>query len=211
MGKLFSKILRAFVFFAAKKANANKSFSTFAKATVDKGKRRWGSAVAQGYGGTSWGRGKEPFLQKFFSSSQSTDPYWEQSEIKKGETRKGFIMRKFLMLSVAAASLLILAGCSDSPKQVTRKWHKAILAGDLNTANKLSTSNTAVLNAIIVEMVKDKNNETVKKNVEQSLKNINSAQEKITGDTAEVSIEGANKPIQLKKVEGEWKVDVKKN
>ena len=30
------------------------------------------------------GRGKEPFLQKVFSSSPSTDPYWEQSVIKSG-------------------------------------------------------------------------------------------------------------------------------
>ena len=119
-------------------------------------------------------------------------------------------MRKFLTLTVAIAGLLVLAGCSDSPKEVTKKWHKAILAGDLNAANKLSTSQTAVLNAIIVEMAKDKNNDTVKKNLEKNLKNINSAKEKITGDTAEVSIEGDNKPMQLKKVDGEWKVDVKK-
>jgi hypothetical protein len=43
----------------------------------DKGKRRWGSAVAGGYGGTSWGRGKEPFLEKVFPSSPSSHhPYF---------------------------------------------------------------------------------------------------------------------------------------
>jgi hypothetical protein len=49
----------------------NKRFSTFAKATVDREKGRCGSAVAGGYGGTSWGRGKELIQQKFFPSSPS--------------------------------------------------------------------------------------------------------------------------------------------
>ena len=33
--------------------SAKKRFSSFAKATEDKGKKGWSSAVAQGYGGTS--------------------------------------------------------------------------------------------------------------------------------------------------------------
>ena len=46
-------------------------FSTFAKASADRGKGGWGSAVAAGYGGTSWGSGKEPIQQKVFPFSPS--------------------------------------------------------------------------------------------------------------------------------------------
>ena len=54
-----------------KKINANKRFFTFAKALADRGKKGWGSAVAVGYGGTSWFREKEPFLKKVFFPSPS--------------------------------------------------------------------------------------------------------------------------------------------
>ena len=48
------------------------------------GKKRWGSAVVQGYGWTSWGSGKEAIRQKFFPSSPSPtiNLHREQNEKK---------------------------------------------------------------------------------------------------------------------------------
>jgi hypothetical protein len=57
--------------------SANKRFSTFAKASADRGKKGWGSAVAVGYGGTSWSREKEPFLKKVFSLPQVHYPLYQ--------------------------------------------------------------------------------------------------------------------------------------
>ena len=55
---MFSKILRAFAFLRSKKQMPIKGLEK-------------GDGV--------WGRGKEPFLQKVFFPSSSTDLYWEQS------------------------------------------------------------------------------------------------------------------------------------
>ena len=57
---MFSQILRAFIFLLIKKINAKKRL----------GRKGWGSAVAAGYGGTSWSREKEPFLKRAFSPPQ---------------------------------------------------------------------------------------------------------------------------------------------
>ena len=70
-------------------------------------------------------------------------------------------MKKLFALLVAAAGMFLLTGCSDSPKDVAGKWVSAIVEGDAETANKYSTDNVKLINAILID--------TVKKNDKKSL------------------------------------------
>ena len=117
-------------------------------------------------------------------------------------------MRKFLTIMLAAFGLLLLAGCSDSPKDVTKNWMQALVDGDVEKANEYSTSNVHLVNAILVESLKGEADK--KAEAKKSLEKIDSAREEIDGDTAKVFVEGDDDPITLKKVDGEWKVDIKK-
>ncbi len=116
-------------------------------------------------------------------------------------------MKKFMVMLMAVAGMLFLAGCSDSPKDVVGKWAEAITEGDLDTANEYSTSNVHVLNAIMVSAVKDKKEGGEK--FAANMEKLDNATEEINGDTAKVTFEDGE-AIDLKKVDGDWKVDVKK-
>ena len=117
-------------------------------------------------------------------------------------------MKKFLMLAAVFAGMFILTGCSDSPKDVAEKWVTALIDGDVEEANKYSTSDAKVLNAMFVSaMEKD---EDQKKEMEKALDAIDDAEEKIDGDTAKLVFKDGEGNIDLKKVDGEWKVNVEK-
>lgn len=117
-------------------------------------------------------------------------------------------MKKFLMMLVAFAGLFILSGCKDSPKDVVQKWGQALIDGNLDEANKYSTDNVKLLNAFAVEGFKK--NAEQKAKFEKDIKELDNATETIKGDTAELKVKGEDKPMTLKKVDGEWKVDVEK-
>ena len=117
-------------------------------------------------------------------------------------------MKKFLMMLVAFAGLFILSGCKDSPKEVVQKWSQALIDGNLDEANKYSTAKVQVLNPIIIAGMKEDAKD--KAEFEKNIKELDNATETIKGDTAEVKVKGDDDPITLKKVDGEWKVDVEK-
>ena len=118
-------------------------------------------------------------------------------------------MRKFLTIMLAAFGLLLLAGCKDSPKQVAKNWMQAIADGDVETANKYSTSKVHVINALAVAGVKEDPN--AKKEITDSIAKIDNAREEINGDTAKLYENSSDTdPLTLKKVDGEWKVDMEK-
>lgn len=118
-------------------------------------------------------------------------------------------MKKFLMMLAACAGLFVVAGCSDSPKEVTEKWLSALAEGDLETANKYSTGKVAILNAMIVEGIKE--GDSNKEQIEKSLDAVRNAKEEIDGDTAKVYVdEDKDSPVTLVKVDGDWKVDAQK-
>jgi putative sterol carrier protein len=118
-------------------------------------------------------------------------------------------MKKFLMLLVAVAGLFILAGCTESPKDVATEWAAAIAIGDVETANEYSTENTHVLNALVIASLED----DIEKQAEflEGAAELEDGEVKISddGNTAVIYVDG--KPaVNLTKVDGEWKVDVKK-
>ena len=120
-------------------------------------------------------------------------------------------MKKFVVLLAALAGVFVLTGCADSPKEVSKKWMKALVAQDLKTANEYSTEKVHVLNAFIVESIKKEKSGKTKDGIEQSLKDIDSCKVTIDGDKAVIAKEGSsNDSFKLKKVDGDWKVDVEK-
>jgi len=121
-------------------------------------------------------------------------------------------MKKILSLMLAVCGLLLFAGCSDSPKDVAKKYTVALVDGDLEKANEYSTERTHKLNAWIIGMMSDsESKEKVKKDLDESLDKIDDCREEIDGDTAKLYEDENDKtPMILKKVDGDWKVDATK-
>lgn len=116
---------------------------------------------------------------------------------------------KSLSLIAASFAMLLLTGCGESPEDVARKYMTALIEGDLDTMNKVSTAQTTQLNGFfIAAMENDPKKEEKKAKMKAGLK---FDKTEIDGEYAKVYIEGNDNPMTLKKVDGEWKVDVKKN
>ena len=109
---------------------------------------------------------------------------------------------------------LLFVGCADSPKDVTKKYMQALEKGDVTEANKYSTERTQALNGLVVSMMNQANKEAdkdSKSEFKENLKKIDNARTEIDGDNAKVYFSDDDKdPITLKKVDGDWKVDVEK-
>ena len=121
-------------------------------------------------------------------------------------------MKKLSAMLLALAGLFILAGCSDSPRDVTVKWAKAIVDGDVKKANEYTTEKTRPINGLMVGVLSadDENGKKAKAEFEANIDKLKKAKEEINGDEAKVTVEGESKPITLKKVDGKWKVDAQK-
>ena len=109
---------------------------------------------------------------------------------------------------------LLFVGCADSPKDVTKKYMQALEKGDVTEANKYSTERTQALNGLVVSMMNQANKEAdkdSKSEFKENLKKLDNARTEIDGDNAKVYFSDDDKdPITLKKVDGDWKVDVEK-
>ena len=108
---------------------------------------------------------------------------------------------------------LLLVGWGKSPKDAAKKWMQAIEKGDLTEANKYSTEKTHLLNGMIVSMMDKAGKEGKKsdKDFKEGLKKIDEARVEIDGDVAKIySSDDDSNPMILKKVDGDWKVDVQK-
>ena len=106
---------------------------------------------------------------------------------------------------------LMLVGCSDSPKTVAKKWMQAIEKGDVAEANKYSTERTHVLNGFVASMVNEAKGKDTKKDFKEGLEKLDDARVEIDGDRAKIyTSDDDDNPMTLKKVDGDWKVDVEK-
>ncbi len=119
-------------------------------------------------------------------------------------------LKKTLLLALAAVSVTILAGCSDTPADAAGKWRDAIVAGSVDEANKYSTKEAQILNSFMVAAIKEnKDNEDIEK-----FKSVKFENGEIKEDTATVYTigeDGKKEPMEMKKVDGKWLVDAKKN
>ena len=103
-----------------------------------------------------------------------------------------------------AVSMVFLAGCgNDSPKAVAQKYQKAIVSGDINGANEISTERTRQLNVFIMSMMSEK--EKAKTFADSNFDTV-----KIEGNKAVVTSNNGG-TIELVKQDGKWLVDVNKD
>ena len=119
-------------------------------------------------------------------------------------------MKKLLFWGMALAGAILLTGCSDdSPQDVAVKWGNALIAEDLNTANKYSTEKMKPLNGMVIGMMSDKK---AKDEICAHVQKWQNGQVKIEGDTATVFVKDPKDKdaVTLKKVDGKWKVEAQK-
>ena len=120
-------------------------------------------------------------------------------------------MKKIMMLVIACMGVLFLAGCSDDPQDVAKKWAQALEKQDVETANKYSTEKTQFFNMMIVDAVK-KDQGNVRKNLDEMISKVSSSKVEINGDEAVITVNTNDKDTKykMKKVDGKWKVNVSK-
>lgn len=123
-------------------------------------------------------------------------------------------MKKLSLILMTLAAVFVFAACgakASSPKDVAVKWFQALLDGDVNTANELSTDQTKALNALFAAgfTSEEKGSDDAKES-KAMLEQLKKAEEKINGDSATLVIDG-EEGLTLKKVDGKWKVDFQKD
>ena len=127
--------------------------------------------------------------------------------------------KAFSLMFMFFAFALLVIGCSNSPETVAKKWGKAIIEGDLKEANKYSTEKTSAANAFYIswlstskQKAEEKNDYTEYLKVKEELE-YKDARVEIDGDVAKIYTKNEGKSysiMKLKKVNGDWKVDIEK-
>ena len=128
--------------------------------------------------------------------------------------------KAFSLVCMFFAFALLVIGCSDPPETVAKKWGKAIIEGDLKEANKYSTEKTSSANAIYISWLIDSKQIAEKKNdyteylkAKEALE-FKDARVEIDGDVAKIYTKDDKWKLysdtKLKKVNGDWKVDIEK-
>lgn len=114
----------------------------------------------------------------------------------------------------ACASLAILAGCSGSTPGDTALAMRADMCKtkDFASMTKYLTEESKPMMAMVTQMASSPEKKaTMDKNLaETCAKPAKVESEKITGDTAEVTLVG-DKPMKMRKVDGKWLIVISKN
>ena len=121
-------------------------------------------------------------------------------------------MKKFFVALFAFAAMFVFVGCSDSPKDVVKKWTDALREGDLKKANAYTEEKAYPVNENMIKTLSSDNviSKKMKEEFEADVKNLKNAKEEIKGDEAKVFISGEKKPpLTLKKIDGKWKIVMK--
>lgn len=116
-------------------------------------------------------------------------------------------IKKISLSIIASLGLILAAGCGESasPEDVAQGYMEALVAGDLTKANKLSSEKTATMNGLFISLIAQEKEQNPEK-----FKNLDKVERvEIDGDKARVYF-GENGAVDLVKVDGEWKVDIRK-
>jgi hypothetical protein len=125
-------------------------------------------------------------------------------------------MKNIKKLFVLLSFTLILFSCGggSSPKGVAQDFMEALANKDFTKAKELGTDKTKGFISMLEGFMQMMPEEQKKDNdAFKGIENINWGETKIDGDTATVYYdngEGKKDKITLKKVDGDWKVDMKK-
>ena len=125
--------------------------------------------------------------------------------------------KRSLLLTVlcAVVGLMFLTGCGNDPKAVTEKWMKALAKGDKKTADQLVSGKASKeVNDKIIEVLKN-----ARKSAEEDNDDVATVILKVferpqleepdiddPDATVELTIADREKLINLKNVDGKWKV-----
>lgn len=122
---------------------------------------------------------------------------------------------KLLALAVFAAAVLLTAGCSNSPSDVTEKFYNALGNNDQEAIQEYGTDNAAKIlggTANVITGIKNllggKDDQDAKKDSEK-FKTIEIVKEEINGAEATVTakLEDSKEfKVSVKKIDGKWKV-----
>ena len=100
--------------------------------------------------------------------------------------------KAFSLVFMFLAFALLMVGCSDSPKTVAKKYVQALSNGDVEEANKYSTSRTHALNGFAASMINlgDNLGEDTSKSsdLKEGLEEIENARVEIDGDVAKIYV-----------------------
>ena len=119
-------------------------------------------------------------------------------------------MKKFAV-AIAILSISVLASCGGgSPEDVAQKFGKAMLEGDVETAQDISTENAAKLMPLIIGMMSNKFGEMSDEEKEEALAELATMECDVEDEKAKCGPKGKSKSLELKKVDGDWKVDFNK-
>ncbi|MDP1959963.1 hypothetical protein [Hydrogenophaga sp.] len=119
-------------------------------------------------------------------------------------------MKLFLKNFLLSSFLLLIAGCGsgNGPGATALNMYKEVCAkNDFSEMLKFVAPESAPLMQLGINMMKDDGEPKDQEMCKQEIKLIS---EKITGDTAIVNISLQDKPMDWKKVEGKWKLYLKK-
>jgi hypothetical protein len=124
--------------------------------------------------------------------------------VKKTKIPGGF-MRRVMML-VGIVCVVFIAGCgnNDSPSSAARKFYAAVEKNDAKAMGQVATVETVQLMAMFGEKAAG---------MVAANGKIKSTTEKIDGDTAVVILtfeNGETENLDLKKIDGKWKVAISK-
>ena len=123
-------------------------------------------------------------------------------------------MKKTRLLAglLSTAILFILAGCGESPTEAVKNWQNAIVTGDADKANSLSTEKTHPLNQLIIASLKLERDNNGGPRIDD-IKSSKFDKEEVMGDSAVVHYhtnKKSDQKINLIRINGKWYVDAQK-
>ncbi|OHD58174.1 MAG: hypothetical protein A2Y32_14915 [Spirochaetes bacterium GWF1_60_12] len=116
-----------------------------------------------------------------------------------------------ITISLIVGLVLSLASCANNtPGSVTLRFMQALSTMDFDTAASLGTDSTKQLVEMISTIAASAGEAGIQEQIGTNFKVISTS---ITGETATVilSSDGEEQPIALRKVNGQWKVDLSKD
>jgi outer membrane lipoprotein-sorting protein len=113
-------------------------------------------------------------------------------------------MKKATIILAGISALLLLSGCGQSPSKVAMAFSEEMAKGNITEAKKYATEQTGQLLDMVASMGAMDTEPDAKFKV---------TKETIDGSHATVKIEkdGDEEEMDLVKIDGKWKVDVKKD
>jgi len=115
------------------------------------------------------------------------------------------MIKKLILSALLLVSSFILFGCGSSPRDAAEGFYACMADADFEGAKEYASPATQQLLDLVASMGKD--------NMEKQDFDITFVSETIDGDSAVVIFRdeaGDEQPIDMTKIDGEWKVDVKK-